>query len=69
MNKYAVIFDVLKDVRIYSEKHSLDAVLDAVKLAEDLALTEVCNVNLDEHGIGYGTLLWPDFSDISPVKH
>ena len=57
MSKYKLIFDILKDVRTYSGNNNMDAVLRAVEHAENMAMTEICQVDLDTHGQEYDALL------------
>lgn len=69
MSKYEFIFDVLKDVRTYSEKDGLDAVSKAVEHAEKMAMIEICQVDLEKHGPGYDALLQAIFPNGSGVIH
>jgi hypothetical protein len=57
MNKYKLIFDVLKDVRTYSGNNNMEAVLRAVEHAENMAMTEICLVDLNKPGPAYDALL------------
>ena len=57
MSKYKLIFDVLKDVRTYSKNNNMEAVLRAVEHAENMALTEICQVDLNKHSSEYDALL------------
>lgn len=69
MRKYELIFDILKDVREYSEKHNLDAVIAAVKRAENLALIEILNISSEINSSGYDTVLAASSPVSSNLKH
>ena len=68
MSKYLIIFDALKNVRGYSEQHNMDELLQAVRFAENIALTEICNVDLEKHGSGYDALLNSAFPGMLDMK-
>lgn len=68
MSKYSVIFDALKNVRGYSERHKMDELLQAVKFAEDTAMIEICNVDLEKHGSGYDAIMHAIFPDMLDTR-
>lgn len=69
MSKYAVIFDALKDVRTYSKDNNMDAVLRAVKHAENMAMIEICQVDLEKHSDGFDALMYAVFPKMRGAIH
>jgi len=59
------IFEALKKLREYAEWSGSKDCLVAVKKAENVALTEICGVNLDPENDNYDkvmSVVFPDFN-------
>lgn len=69
VSKYAVIFDALKAVRTYAKETNMEAVIQAVEHAENMAMMEICRVDLEKPSDEFDALLNAVFPNMQGAIH